>query len=556
MPERRESWSRTTRHSTQVSARVLLALAAVALLGRGGLSVGVSHAARHGYAVHTIRLQPGVSATAFDTRSNRLFVATTATIDVRDAATGGLLQTVRLPMPALQGWTTLLLDPLDGRLIVGTTQDARNTTSSGAITTIDTHTGRVLRTVQAGTDATPLVVDQRSKLALVASSVAAHGGRPGVTIARLAFVDVRDGQPVAHATLPGSVQDWVFDPGRERALLVYPLVLQDGWESRYAIVDTWHGRILPGHDRDATGPLPLLDLQRGWAMAVDSTAGLVRVVATATGRVLRTIRVGALPQAQALDPHTATGYVVSLSGVRADSQPSCCTFSILDLARGIVRREVNIGPGAEGLSLSTSGDRAYISFQSGQLLVVDTTSAKVLGAVDVGSMPRNVPAVTAHGFAYSLQDGTVDADWTTHPSSRGTLYVLDAKTGRLVRTISLGTTSDPQPIEDVAHGTLLWVTGMSAGPRDSLPKPGLVTVLQASSGKLLQQIPLGLRPAPVGFDARTGRLLVLNMMGDGTAPPSADPQELACSAVPGSPLLHTTRCRLPYTSLSIIDALS
>jgi len=206
------------------------------------------------------------------------------------------------------------------------------------------------------------------------------------------------------------------------------------------------------------------------------------------------------------------------------------------------------------LSLSTDGDRAYISCQSGQLLIIDTTTARVLGAVDVGSVSQAVPVVTAHGFAYSLQDGTVDADGTTHPSFRGILYVLDAKTGRLMRTIPFGTTSNPRPIEDIAHGTLLWVTGIAVGPWDSLPKPGLVTVLQVSSGKLLQQIPVGLRPRPVGFDARTGRLLVLNMMGDGTAPPSADPQEPACTAVLASPVLHITRCRLPYASLSVFDA--
>jgi outer membrane protein assembly factor BamB len=500
-------------------------------------------------------LQPGVVATAFDAGANRLFVATRTTIGVRDATTGRLLQTIRLPMPALQGETTLLLDTPDGRLIVGTTRDARNTASSGAITTIDTRTGGVLCSLQSGTDVTPLVVDEGSKLALVASSVAAPGGPPGVTMGRLAFVDVRTGQPVAQATLPGSVTDWVFDPGRERALVLYPLVLQYGVEPRYAVIDTRHGRILPGHDRDV-GPLPYLDLQRGWAMAVDRTAGLVRVVATATGRVLRTIRVAGLPQAQALDPHTGTGYVVSLGGKQAGSLPSQSTFSILDLARGLVRRQVNIGGGAEGLSLSTSGDRAYISLQSGQLLVVDTTTAKVLGTVDVGPVSVDAPAVTAHGFAYSLRDGTVNANGSTQPSSRGVLYVLNAETGRLVRTIALGTTSNPRPIEDVAHGALLFVTGISSGPWDSLPQPGLVTVLQASTGKLLQQIPIGLRPTPVGFDARTGRLLVLNTMGDGTAPPSADPQELTCSAVPASPDLHTTRCRLPYTSLSIIDPLS
>ena len=321
MPERRESWSPTTRHTALVNGRVVVARAAAALLGLIGLSSGVSHAAMHGYAARTIRLQPGVSATAFDARTNRLFMATMTSIEVLDGATGGRLQIIRLPLPARNGETTLLLDAPDGRLLVGTTRDFHNTASSGTIITVDTHTGRVLRSVQAGSDATPLVVDQRSKLALVGSSVAAHGGPPGSTIGRLAFIDVRDGQQAAQATLPGSVQDWVFDPGRERAFVLYPLVLQDGWESRHAVVDTRQGRILPGHDREVTGSLPLLDVQRGWAMAVDRAAGLVRVVATATGRVLRTIRVGALPQAAALDPHTGTGYVVSLGEKEAGSLP-------------------------------------------------------------------------------------------------------------------------------------------------------------------------------------------------------------------------------------------
>jgi len=125
MPERGACWSRITAHSTLVSAHVLLALGTVAMLGLIGLSAGVSRAARSGYAVHTIRLQPGVVATAFDAGANRLFVATRTTIGVRDATTGRLLQTIRLPMPALQGETTLLLDTPDGRLIVGTTRDGQ-----------------------------------------------------------------------------------------------------------------------------------------------------------------------------------------------------------------------------------------------------------------------------------------------------------------------------------------------------------------------------------------------------------------------------------------------
>ena len=80
---------------------------------------------------------------------------------------------------------------------------------------------------------------------------------------------------------------------------------------------------------------------------------------------------------------------------------------------------------------------------------------------------------------------------------------------------------------------------------------GTVSVVNASTGTLVQQTSVGMGPTLIGRDPASGRLLVLNEYGDGTAPP-APGRSPVCSATTQQNLPDQPSCRQPYTSLSIV----
>jgi DNA-binding beta-propeller fold protein YncE len=80
---------------------------------------------------------------------------------------------------------------------------------------------------------------------------------------------------------------------------------------------------------------------------------------------------------------------------------------------------------------------------------------------------------------------------------------------------------------------------------------GTVSVVDAATGTIDQRIAVGMGPTLIGLDPDTGRLLVLNAYGDGTAPPASGGSPV-CSATTQQDVQEASPCRRPYASLSIV----
>jgi DNA-binding beta-propeller fold protein YncE len=102
----------------------------------------------------------------------------------------------------------------------------------------------------------------------------------------------------------------------------------------------------------------------------------------------------------------------------------------------------------------------------------------------------------------------------------GSVTLLDARTGTVLHTIAAGVVapeagdyvSPTDLVVDARRGHVFAIAAHSTATQ------GSVLMLDATSGHLLRRLPVGLSPVALALDATTGRLFVVNMRGEGSAP--------------------------------------
>jgi DNA-binding beta-propeller fold protein YncE len=106
----------------------------------------------------------------------------------------------------------------------------------------------------------------------------------------------------------------------------------------------------------------------------------------------------------------------------------------------------------------------------------------------------------------------------------GTVSMLDARSGALLRTISVGSgpagwNPGPLAVDERTGRVLMAVKGVfvPSWPNPQAPPlftgAGSLDVLDGTSGNVLSTVPLGLAPVSVTLDTRTGRAVVVDAGG-------------------------------------------
>ncbi len=319
--------------------------------------------------------------------------------------------------------------------------------------------GLLARTIPLPCMATPVVVvvARRTGRALVLADGATR------------VLDARTGMPLS---------------GRPVALPLAPCV---------AAVDERRGWVV------VAGSLLTGTLTTGGVTLPDLRHGVVAVLDARDGAVLRRVPVGGLPCALALD--APAGRVL----VREDApDPEHQRVVVLDEASGRVVRAVALQGRARDLAVDAATHRAFVLSDdqpvytnASSVVVLDTRGGAVLRTVTVQGQPLQSVAVDARtGRAFV--------------SSRGTLTVLDAATGRVLRALPA-----PDPLRGQATGGayLRLVADEPAGRILGLLENRLA-VLDARTGALLSNhTSLGPDPIAAGplIDPRAGRAFVLSL---------------------------------------------
>jgi len=336
--------------------------------------------------------------------------------------------------------------------------------ASAGVTLLDTRTGTVLSTVSIRQGyTTVLAVDERAAHVLVASG--------NVTV-----LDAQRGIPL-HA-VPAALfpLDEIVDGRTGHAFILNGR----GYRGQVTMIDTRTGRLLhtttiSTQDSLFTGAV---DARTGRAFVTSSVDDSVSVLDTRTGQLVATDVVARSPQAVAVDE--ARGHVfIASSGVASGG----AGLSVLDARRGTVLR------------------------------IQRLTMLPLALAVD---------ARVAHVF---LVNATVDSYGDAAGIS--SISLLDARSGALIRTVPIPATDTPATMVTMAVDDRRdRVFVLSPGPQDSA-SPGQPTVFagdghlyvfDAHSGALLRTLPTGVGPVAMGIDDGTGHVVVLDAGGTVAVP--------------------------------------
>ncbi len=364
--------------------------------------------------VQSIALDAAPDTVALDPGASRAFVASASAgaVTILDLSHGRVLRTVPLGDPTTLAPLALALAPHTHHLFVA---DRMDQPTPSVVRMLDSRGGALLATVTVGHEASALAVDPGHGQVLVADE----------TDETLSLLDARTG--ALRRTLP---------------LGLLPLGLA---------VDAAHNRAF------VVGPASPGALPPS-ALVTDGLAGLVGVLDTRGGALIRRTVVGSGPSAMAVDPISGRVFVACVGDA---------TVRVLDANSGAPLRTVQLDAAPSALAVDARRGRVYVaSAAAGTLSLLDAQTGAPLATrridptADPGfALPYALAVDAARDRVYLTTYGPLEqVDGALALRGEGTLYVLDARTGAPIRRIAVGVA--PRAIAvDEASGRVVVVNG-------------------------------------------------------------------------------------------------
>jgi VCBS repeat-containing protein len=446
---------------------------------------------------------------------------------VFDAATGSLLRTLTNPAPAATDEFGSSVAISAGRVAVGAYFDDSGATDAGSAYVFDATTGSLLQTI--GNPA-PAASDYFGKSVAISESkilVGASGDDVGATNTGSAFLfDAATGNPLHTLIMP--MPPTSDDFGRSVALSGNRLVAgatrndMGATDSGLAFVyDATTGSLL----RTLYNPTPATLDNFGYSVAMsggivlvgayqDDTgaqnAGAAYLFDEATGNLLRTLN------NPAPDSSDHFGYSVAISGTTVvvgapyddTSATNAGSAYLFDAATGNLLRTLNYpvpaSSGSFGISVAISGTTVVVGAPShdagapyaGCVYLFDVNTGNLLQ-----TLSKPTPAIYDNfGEAVAISGTTVIVGTrydNTGAMDAGAVYLFDADTGNLLRTLSNPTPADSDNFgESVAISGATVIVGTPYDDTGAI-NAGSAYVFDAATGALLATVP---NPAPQSGD--------------------------------------------------------
>lgn len=338
-----------------------------------------------------------------------------------------------------------------------------------------------------------------------------------------------------HIALPGEARMIAVDAPLKRVVVA---ATQGG----VIILGAQHGKVL------ATVPTGLgttsvaVDEGTGHAVAIDMASGSVTTLDVRTGAIIKTLSIGAVPFAVAVNRLSSQAYVATQSGVaiintrdgtsEGNLPVSYCTGiavaqSVYRLYALDVNGRVTIFNAILGTAVATISGKVHaiamgvdertkrLFFASGNYLgIIDAATGKILKIIRLAPAttyvtPRVVVVDHATGHVFIAADDNIGGGLSS------SVIVVDAASGQVLHTVPIGYLP---PIEtapfmalDAQHSHLYLLNGGSQGLQH------MVSVLDARTGRVLFSEPLyatdlsGANPSDdhaVAVDSALGRAYV------------------------------------------------
>jgi len=370
--------------------------------------------------------------------------------------------------------------------------------ADNAVALLDMRSGALLRTIAVGKGPNSVVVDARHHRAFVVNS----------TDGTVSVLDTARGNVLRTVPAGSGPVAMVADPLAARVFVVCTGSRGgDGDEGVVATLDARDGRLLRTAEAGLTPSAIALDPRHGRAFvaaAIPNTNGLgeLHMLDEASGRVLRSTRVGQdpapviTPDALAIAARLGRAYVIN---------GGSNSVGVIDTRTGAVVGSAIVGSSPVALAVDEQTRRVFVTNAgSATISVLDARSGALLRTTPIGQNPVATAVDVAVGRVFAL-----DGDGLT---------VLDARSGATLRRVAVGRHPSALDIDDTprpgtpAGRVLVTATG-DADAAGLLLGPSTLSVLDARTGAVTRAIPIGVGPAAVAVDARTGTAVTLNTGG-------------------------------------------
>jgi len=410
-----------------------------------------------------------------------------------------------------------------------------------------------LRTVRVGQHPVLVAVDARDRRVFVANAGPLAGDnvlprRPG----SVSIVDERTGAVLRTVAVGQTPVAIAFDAPTQRVFVLSAGAISTAAGpassgSSIAVLDAATGAL---RRTVAVDPVPLPPFGAGavpnarQALVVDSASGRVYVVVTtgvlvldgSTGLVRRRIALAGPPSVAALDAADGLLYVGDADDPTAPTPPIpeggyVGFLAEIDLATGRVRANVVLAQqGVSAIAVDARAGRVLVVEPRGvsERAFVDVLAARtgarlrtitLPGTFGAGDCAVTLDRARGHAFVVYTPSG-----YDAENGFGATLYVLDAASGRVLRTTPLasGTSSTSggagyflgQAVTVVAQPARVLVAtargALSEPPGSVAVYSSDVGVFDAPSGRFLAPLPVGVGPQDVAIDENTHHIFITN----------------------------------------------
>ncbi len=228
--------------------------------------------------------------------------------------------------------------------------------------------------------------------------------------------------------------------------------------------------------------------------------------------VLRTIPLSSSDAAGAIAVDEHVGRAIVVGGGRPT------TLSLIDTQTGTLLRAIDLGGGSgRAVAVAVAAGHTFVleienalrntgtTGTSGIVSMLDTRTGTLMRVIRVSQAPTVVAMDEQGGHVFVASEGRRNKIGNT--LGAGTLSMLDARTGALIRRVSLGI----HPVTAAVDGRTRRVFVVNGGPigRAGL-SAGAVTVLNADTGGVLRTVMVGQGAGAIAVDERTVRVFVTN----------------------------------------------
>ncbi len=375
------------------------------------------------------------------------------------------------------------------------------------------------------------------------------GGHPGL----IRTFDVATGQPQATIALPDAPGTLVIDSRVQHVFASHGVTVST-LDSRtlgvLRAVTVIAGPIAPASidaasRRTVTIASPLttmvIDEKLARVFGIASGGAAIDVLDARSGELLWSIPVDGPVVGLALDRHV--GHLIVTSDVTSRGGGTGATWvSVIDARNGRLLRTATIpmdtDPSlpivvdethAHAFVLTdalTGAPAAGANPNSGSVSIIDTRSGTLIHTVPMGSAIKDVAVDEQTGYAYAATLGTAQyipnitttrngrfvmsvGRPTLVPVSTGFVRVLDATSGKILRTISVGPAPLSVGIDEQRRRIYVLNAGRGYGTARRTDASS-VSVIDARNGTVLSTISTGVGDGHLIIDSRAGRVVVLN----------------------------------------------